>query len=135
MSEAALAFRENFSDAAKGNLFAQRELVMASIEMAANIECVPFLAFYEATVWARMAAAHGDPVDQHLLAACLCHFGKICGEEGLGELASAQAAEALAILDKLADEGSEVSSECFHQLADNVPLQTLQLAKLLRETV
>lgn len=133
MSDAATIFRDRFPDAAKGDLDAQRALVHSAIQLGREGSCSMFFALYDATLWARIAASHGEPVDQHMLAACLCYFGEQCSEDGLDDLATTHVAESIALLDKLADEGSEIGGECLNQLADNLPLHVLDMARKMRE--
>lgn len=120
------------SRAALGDADAQGELVdMALKQAAASIAPLSQCAAI-AEVMARMAASHGRREDQYRLVAAL----RLCSQAELsaGQLGRSLGyeAEALAILNELADAGDEEAADLIQLAGDALPPSVLHYAGQLR---
>lgn len=122
------------SAAAAGDVEAQRQCVQLALDMVKTGQCNPILGYNSLLIWARIAAAHGLAQDRHMLAGCLCGLANVMEQAGHGDLATSCVAEALLLLEALADEGSELGAHCVNQLIENLPPHVTAAAKMMKET-
>ncbi|WP_327751682.1 hypothetical protein VVT58_01965 [Sphingobium sp. SJ10-10] len=120
--------------AAAGVVEAQREFVSASLDLLNSGQCDPILGHNSLLIWARIAAAHGHAEDRQMLAGCLCNLSDTLRRAGHEDLAVETVAEAIVILEELADEGNELGAECINSLIENLPPQVALAAKNLKES-
>lgn len=112
-------------DAAGGDLSAQRAMRGIFIEAIDTVDMTSPLAILfglEMVPYARLCAAHGDQEDARRLAAALWWTFAASRSAGFGDRAQNLAGEAVAILERLADQGDEVSSLAAVQLVGLNPV-------------
>lgn len=120
--------------AAAGDVEAQRQFVAMAFDLVKSGQCDPILGHNSLLIWARITAAHGLAQDRHMLAGCLCGLANVLDDAGYDDQATACVAEALVLLEALADEGSELGAHCVNQLIENLPPHFAVAAKMMKET-
>jgi len=125
--------------ASAGDLLSQRSL--AEINLQARSEAAEGngssdLAAFEALLWARLAAAHGDEDDAMRLVAALMYVGEVLGQSGRGGIAHGLVSEAIAVLRALASCGYEpavrATNDSIGEMAPTVISQSSRLMEALR---
>lgn len=119
--------------AAAGDVEAQRQFVTMAYDLVKSNQCDPILGHNSLLIWARIAAAHGLAEDRHMLAGCLCGVAGALQEAGHDDLATGCVAEAIVLLEALADEGSELGAHCVNQLIENLPPHVAAAAKMMKD--
>lgn len=75
-----------------------------------------------------MAASHGGHSERMTLVAVLFLSASVSAAEGDAALAEEHTAEAVALLDHLADEGHEAAAGELQRISDMLPSETMRLA-------
>lgn len=110
--------------ASRGDLSAFRQLVQLGLGAGISGQISPQHALWGVEMAARMAAAHGQDQDRMCLAGLL--FSMSAVEQDMNESDGfAYEAEALAILNSLADEGNEAAADYLQQIAGLVKPEIL----------
>lgn len=133
MTEMGLNLAEQLRLAASGDIEAQRQFVQEGIDCIRNGQCDPVLGFNSVLIWARIAAARGDLQDRIMLAGCLCGAANLMRQEGHDQASDTLVAEAVVILERAADDGSEIGADCLNHLIDNLPPHVAAAAKMIKE--
>ncbi len=120
--------------AACGDIEAQRQIVQMAIETVRGGLCNPMLGYNSLLLLARIAASRGEIEDRVMLAGCLCGAANYMQQEGHEGASDALVAEAMVILEKAADDGSEIGADCLNQLIENLPPHVAAAAKMMKET-
>jgi hypothetical protein len=130
------ATQEALRRAAGGDVVAQRELTIASLEeynaAKARGEHVG-IAVVEALLWARMTAVHGDAGDDMRLARALICTGNEIGLMGMADAAVNVTAEAVAIIRGLAVDGDPQAQVTLEQVIADIPPDVLRRSTALLE--
>lgn len=120
-------------DAAMGSVEAQRALAEMSLAMAKDQDDEGLmLCLLEGLVFARLAAAHGDPADEGRVISMLALCGEICAaSQSPGQ--DVFMGEATARISRLADQGVEIAeNNIIAQIEASTP-GAVRLAKMFEE--
>ncbi|MBM0169670.1 hypothetical protein [Altererythrobacter sp. C41] len=117
------------SAAAAGDIEAQRTIAERGIAHA--VEHCDVLAAMDAAVFARLAAAHGMRDDQGRLLSILAIVGDLATEDEV-DLRESLAAESLALISLLADDGEECADQFLLSIAEHSTPTAVELSKHLR---
>ncbi|MGV2495049.1 hypothetical protein [Pelagerythrobacter aerophilus] len=128
MSAAFNPFR-HLGAAASGDIEAQRILAERGIELA--IAQGDLLTALDSAVFARLAAAQGSRGDKGRLLSILALASSLTSEDE-GDLRESLAAESLALVSLLADEGEECADQFLLSIAEHSTPTAVELSKHLR---
>lgn len=121
-----------FERAVGGDARAFMELAARHYDFAINGHEPVAVAFAQAAVYARLAAAHGDRDDAIAFIYSLDLVSDALREDGWEEAADARLGEAIAIAEGLAEHGDEEFSDMVLKAADAAPRRALELAAIFR---
>jgi hypothetical protein len=128
---------ELVSRAASGDLDAQRTLASASLaewEAAQARGEQRGVAIAESVLWSRLAASHGDGLDQMRLARALIHAANEFGAQRFEQAAIEVTAQAVAIIRALASAGDDPAIAALQEAIADVPPEVLRRASALLES-
>ena len=116
--------------AARGDLAAQRALADQSVSLVRNRpDLDPVWLLNDGLIFARMAAMQGDVRDEGRVIAMLALVGDLCDEQGEHETGAPFAAEAIARVSRLADQGVDLADVTLGRAADNATPAIMAMAK------
>ena len=116
--------------AARGDVAAQRALADQSVKLIGNrSDLNPISLLNDGLIFARMAATQGDAHDEGRVMSMLALLGDICGELGDHDMGAVCAAEAIARLSLLADQGVDLADQNLGKAADNASPAIMIMAK------
>jgi len=116
------------SRAACGDADAQAGMVDATLRLVIAGETAFGEGVRAAEWWARLAAVHGRPKDLMSLASVLMYAAQVAVDEGEDRRSIAYQAEAILVLNGLADDGDEEAGMFLQQTADLLPPESTLLA-------
>lgn len=123
------------ADAARGDVSAQRQLFQACFDGICSPTEHPLNAQYvvmEAMVVGRLIAAHGFPDDIRKFAAGLVQGANILRRAGRPDIADHMVAEAISVLEQMADCGDDLSAVCSQVLVRREAPGVAEQAKTMR---
>ena len=121
--------------AAKGDLAAQRVLFSACLDAVTSPAEHPLNAQYvamELMVIGRLVAAHGLPEDIRRLAAALVGGANVLRRAGRPDIADHMVAEAISVLEQMADCGDDLAASCSEALIRRESPEVAAKAKTMR---
>ena len=117
-------------DAARGDIAAQRALADQAVSLVRNRpDLDPVWLLNDGLIFARMAATQGDAHDEGRVMSMLALLGDICGELGDHDMGAVCAAEGIARMSLLADQGVDLADENLGKAADNASPAIMIMAK------
>jgi hypothetical protein len=119
------------AEAAKGDVSAQRGLIWRASELANQGRVTPDRALVFAEPFARMAAWTGEEGDTLMLAYIVGSLSELAAREGRETDAVRLQAEYIALLDGLADQGSEPAATQLTVSGPGLDPRALKLARSL----
>lgn len=122
-------------EAARGDLLAQRQLFQACFDAICSPAEHPLNAQYiamETMVIGRLIAAHGVPEDIRKFAAALVQGANVLRRAGRPDIADHMVAEAISVLEQLADCGDDLSAVCSQVLIRREAPGVAEQAKTMR---
>ena len=116
--------------AARGDIAAQRALADQAVSMVHNRpDLDPVCLLNDGLIFARMAAMQGDVSDEGRVIAMLALVGDLCDEQGEHETGAPFAAEAIARISRMADQGVDLADLTLGRAADNATPAIMAMAK------
>lgn len=116
--------------AARGDIAAQRALADQSVTLINNRpDLDPVCLLTDGLIFARMAASQGGVHDEGRVISMLALVGDLCDESGDHETGAVFAAECIARISLLADQGVELADQTLGKAADNASPAIMTMAK------
>lgn len=116
--------------AARGDIAAQRALADQSVSLIDNRpDLDPVSLLHDGLIFARMAATQGDVHDEGRVISMLALVGDLCDELGDHDTGAVFAAEYIARIALLADQGVELADVTLGKAADNASPAIMAMAK------
>jgi hypothetical protein len=114
--------------AARGDADAQAQMVQATLQLIAEGKTSFPEGVRAAEWWARLAAVHGRHNDRMILAGVLMYAAQVSIDQEEEEMSLLYQAEAMLVLNDLADEGDEKAALLIQRVAEELPPAATQLA-------
>jgi hypothetical protein len=114
--------------AARGDVDAQAQMVQATLALIAEGKTTFPEGVRAAEWWARLAAVHGRHNDRMILAGVLMYAAQVSIDQEEEEMSLLYQAEALLVLNDLADDGDEKAALFAQCVADELPAEASELA-------
>jgi hypothetical protein len=114
--------------AARGDADAQAQMVQATLQLIAEGRTSFPEGVRAAEWWARLAAVHGRHNDRMILAGVLMYAAQASIDQDEEALSLLYQAEAMLVLNDLADEGDEKAALLIQRVAEELPPEASQLA-------
>ena len=116
--------------AARGDIAAQRALADQSVLLInRRPDLDPVCLLNDGLIFARMAASQGDACDEGRVISMLALVGDLCNELGDCATGAVFAAEYIARIALLADQGVDLADETLGKAADNASPAIMKMAK------
>ena len=116
--------------AARGDIAAQRALADQSVSLVrTRPDLDPVWLLNDGLIFARMAAMQGDVRDEGRVIAMLALVGDLYDDQGDHETGAPFAAEAIARVSRLADQGVDLADVTLGRAADNATPAIMAMAK------
>jgi hypothetical protein len=114
--------------AAHGDADAQAQMVQATLALIAEGRTSFPEGVRAAEWWARLAAVHGRHNDRMILAGVLMYAAQVSIDQEEEAMSLLYQAEAMLVLNDLADEGDEKAALLIQRVAEELPPEASQLA-------
>ena len=114
--------------AAKGDADAQSQMVQSTLQLIVDGKTSFPEGVRAAEWWARLAAVHGRHQDRMILASVLMYAAQVSIDQDEEEMSLLYQAEAILVLNDLADEGDEKAAMFIQRVTDELPPEATQLA-------
>jgi hypothetical protein len=114
--------------AAHGDADAQAQMVQATLQLIAEGRTSFPEGVRAAEWWARLAAVHGRHNDRMILAGVLMYAAQVSIDQEEEALSLLYQAEAMLVLNDLADEGDEKAALLIQRVAEELPPEATLLA-------